>query len=79
MNKVQRVFELSNKPEHVESCVMVIYRDDMVLLDWNGFKSGGESGFFLSVRACKMYVTQHITNIKSEWKFNKELTEIYNQ
>ena len=61
---------LKNKPERIIFCEITEYSSGNVLLNWRGIAYGsevGEDGLFLSMRACKMYVTQHLTKVKSLW------------
>ena len=60
-------WELKNKPEWISSCEITEYSSGNVLLNWRGKDVGGEDGFFLTMKSCKTYVTQHITKVKSLW------------
>lgn len=64
------VWKLKNKPEWVNSCEITEYSSGNVLLNWRlaYYVERGEDGFFLSMRACKMYVTQNLTKVKSLWE-----------
>jgi hypothetical protein len=53
-------YQLINKPNFVDKCVITVFLDGKILLNWSGYVYGhyvGEDGFFLSMRAAKMYVT----------------------
>ncbi len=70
------VWNLKNIPEKVRSCQITEYSNGCVFLDWTPKDENyrGEGGFFLSMRACKMYVTQRLTKTKSLWiKSDEEL------
>jgi hypothetical protein len=66
------VWKLKNKPDRIKYCDITEYQSGRVLLNWGteyavtGF-THGEDGFFLSMRACKMYVTQKVICEKSLW------------
>jgi hypothetical protein len=63
-------YDLLNKPNYVNYCVITIFSDGKILLNWSGMVQGreiGENGFFLTMRAAKMYVTKNISKSKSSW------------
>jgi hypothetical protein len=64
-------YHLINKPNFVDSCVVTVFWDGKILVNWSGFVYGrpiGENGFFLSIRAAKMYVTKNLSKNKSKWE-----------
>lgn len=67
LGEVINEWELKNKPESMKFCEIIEYTSGNVFLDWRGKDCGGESGFFLSMRACKKYVSQHVIHEKSLW------------
>ncbi len=63
-------YSLINKSEHVKCCIITVFENGRILLNWTGEVYGmqvGETGFFLSFRAAKMYVTKKISKGKSKW------------
>ena len=64
-------YHLINKPDWVNICVITVFANDNILLNWTGHVEGlvvGETGFFLSMRAVKMYVTKKLSKGKSKWE-----------
>jgi hypothetical protein len=64
-------YQLINKPNFVDKCVITVFLDGKILLNWSGYVYGhyvGEDGFFLSMRAAKMYVTKNLSKSKSKWE-----------
>lgn len=63
-------YHLSNKPDWIKTCIITVFNDGKILLNWSGWIEGmptGETGFFLSMRAAKMYVTKRLSKGKSKW------------
>ena len=61
------VLRLGNPLDCMRFCEITIFSDDgRILLNWRGKEYGGKDGFFLTLRAAKMYVTKMI-GYKSIW------------
>lgn len=60
------VLALANPLDCMKFCEITIFADGKILLNWRGKEYGGEDGFFLTLRAAKMYVTKMI-GYKSIW------------
>ena len=69
-------YHLINKADWIDKCVITVFVDGKILLNWigklqNGL-STGENGFFLSMRAVKMYVTKRLSVGKSKWEVRSD-------
>ena len=66
-------YHLINKPNWIFDCIITVFSDGKILLNWNGRSTYnglpiGENGFFLTMRAAKMYVTKTLSKGKSLWR-----------
>ncbi len=66
-------YHLINKPDWIFDCIITVFSDGKILLNWNGRSTYnglpiGENGFFLTMRAAKMYVTKTLSKGKSLWR-----------